>query len=274
MENKLRITNEQIDKLKTLESLEEFQVEVNNFRKKFSIEITKDSFNPKTPSIKPESLNELLSSLEEIGKNFNLQKSVVDYQLLFYIHHNKCGFDSSIPKEFLEPAIRAPINYQIINTPVARMGKDGKMIEYSKTASIVTHARLSTKEEKMALKDLREIQNMCFDPELTKQVRQKKSIERDISIEKEMTTREHKHQEEQLSGYLKMAKKEFDKGLRTSQKFSAIKKLHPKDIEIIQKGKTSKDIAQTTLGDKKYASKVRQIASRIRRKKKIFKKKL
>lgn len=270
MKNKLRITNEQMDKLRLLESLELFQEEMTNLRKKFSIEVSKDFLGSPARFASLELLNDFLSDLEKIGKKFNLQRSIVDYQLFFYVCHNKWGFDSSVPKEFLESSIQAPINYQIISTPIAKMGKDGKMIRYSKTVNLITYARLSTKEEKMALEDLRERQKLCLDPELIKQVRRKKSIERDLSIEKEMATREPKHKEEELSGYLKIAKREYDKGLTTSQKFSALKKLHPQDIEIIQKGKTSKDVAQNTLGSKKYASKVRQIASRINKKKKIF----
>lgn len=263
--NKFRLTNEQVDKLKIIETLESFQTGVANFRKKFLMNVPKGSFDLKSLKLTVfELANKIEEDLHIMGEKFNLPYSLMRSQVIFYIKHNQWGFDTSCPKEFYEPSLMTPVNYRVRNEPRAIGDGNGKIIKYSKTVSLITYARLSTKEEKMAIKELRQDQKRYLDPILTKQVRQKKNIERDIAVEKEMATR--KPSEEKITGYLKLAKKEYEKGLKTTEKFNKIKKLHPNDVEII-KSKTSKDIARNILGNKKHADNARQIVSRIKKKK-------
>ena len=154
---KFRITREQMDRLKILETLETFQNAVVDFRKKFSMTIPKGSFGSFSPEkITPlEYWDKVERELSVVAEKFKLSFSLAETQVLFYIKHNQWGFDPSLPKEFFEPTLLATVNYDIRNTPIAKMDKSFKVIEYSKEVSLVTYARLSIEEEKEALKLLK-----------------------------------------------------------------------------------------------------------------------
>ncbi|MCX6793440.1 MAG: hypothetical protein NTY12_05505 [Candidatus Falkowbacteria bacterium] len=259
IKNKFRLTDEQIDRLKLLETEEPFQSAVKKFRNKFSINTDTGSFG---------FFGDIDEELRAIGKKFKLPFSLMRSQIIVYIKYNKWGFETLFPEKFLEPALQTPINYDIVNSPIALIDKNGKVVKYSEKVSLVTYARLSVKEEKEALKLLKYFQKEYLNPDYTKQVRRSRNIKRDIAIEKEMSTRIPSHKEEKTYGYLSLVKKEMEKGVITPEKFKEIKKNNLRDLEIVDVGKTSADVADSLLGDSGSAGNARQINSRIKKKKK------
>jgi len=266
--NTHRLTNSQIDRLKLLETKNSFQDEVSAFRKKFLINTSNGSISDL--KISPIELHiKLDTDLHLLGEKLKLPYSLMRSQIIIYIKYNKWGFDSSFPKKYLdqEQCFGTPIYYDIIVDPIAEMNKNGKISKYSNTVSLVTHARLSTKEQNDALKILREIQELCFNPKKMKQSRRMKDIERDLKTEEEMLNRSPNHNEEIITGhYLTIAKSKYDKGEISLKTFNDMKNKNPNEIEKIRTGKTSSDVAQKLLGNKKYANNARKINSRIKKK--------
>ena len=254
----LRLTGEQIDTLKSLETHPPFLMEVQNFRKKFLIDTSKGTFgNPEDPYL----------DFKKISEKFGLPYNLVRSQIFIYIKYNQWSFDHRFPKKFLEYSIETPVNYKIIPDQPAKFDKNGKIIQYSKTISLVTYSVLSTKEQRQAFKDLKDTQKLLLDPKFTKSSRKKRNIEKDIKIENEMSERQPKHTEEKYSGYVEIMKKKHDVGLISTSKFEELKSLNFRDVTEVKIGKSSSDVAVKVLYSRKRANTVRQVNSRFKRKK-------
>lgn len=264
--NEIGLTDEQVDKLKLLETVGSFQDAVADFRKKFSINISNGSFNLSSKINPGELHRQVYEDLRILGEKLGLPYSLMRSQVITYIKYNKWGFDPAFPKKFMEPCLETPVNYNVINIPMAQMNEKGEVIKYSEAVCLLTHARLSTKEEKEAIKDLRLEQKLYLDPKLTKQVRRKKNIERDIKTEEGMAKRTGRRTEEVLTGYVAIAQKQHDKGLISDKELKKAKLNNSHEIERVKVVNTSREVAKKVLGSKKQSDNARQIAHRISKK--------
>jgi hypothetical protein len=263
-DGKFRLTEEQVDRLKILETSNLFQSAVTDFRKKFSMDIS-TGFPEHPGRWNPfKYFEQTDKELHKLSDRLNLPYPLVSSHVFIYIRYNKWGFDPSFPEKFLEPSLGTPTNYSI-EPSVFRIDENGKAIDPPKTVSLVTYARLSTKELNEAIMMLKRRQKQIFNPILTKQVRRKKDVDRDLSIEKEMDTRQPRRIKEEYTGYLGRLQPDREKGRITEKRLRELKRMHPSDVKKVKTGKTSKEVAQEALGSSKRASAARQMNSRLKK---------
>ena len=267
-DGKFRLTQEQTDRLKLLETSEVFQTLIQKFRKTFSVDISRGYFDyPKLGISVLELAGRVDRELEILGKKLNLPYPLMCSQVLLYIKYNTWPFDPSFPEKFYEPSMGAPSNWIVRNEPTMR-STDGKVVQYSDTVSLITYARLSTKELSEAIKHLKRRQKRCFNPKLIRSLRHKRNIDRDLRIEKEMALRQPRRIKENLVGYLGMVQRERDKGRLTEKEFRKVKRMHPGDVQKVKTGKTSKEVAQEVLGSAKNAPAARTTTARLKKRRK------
>ena len=268
-DGKFRLTEEQVDRLKILETSNLFQSAVADFRKKFSMDIS-TGFPERPGRWNPfKYFEQTDKELHKLSDRLNLPYPLVRSHVFIYIRYNKWGFDPSFPEKFLEPSLGTPTNYSI-EPSVFRIDENGKAIDPPKTVSLVTYARLSTKELNEAIMMLKRRQKQIFNPILTKQVRRKKNIDRQLNLENKMDTRQPRRVKENLVGYLGDVQRERDKGRITEKRLRELKRMRPKEVKKVTTGTTSKEIALEILGDVKSAPTVRQISSRLKKRRKIL----
>lgn len=261
--NSPRLTLAQIDSLRMLETDKKFQQSVLEFRKKFKINLLNGSVGVTGKNIL-DVADEIDSFLYTFSSDFNIPFSIARSQIVVYMKYNKWAFDTSFNKKFLESSLRTPQNWDVVNKPIARMDKDGNLIEYSKTVSLVTYAVLSSEETKEALRVLKLFQKKFLDPRFTNQKRSKRKLTEHLLISEKMKERSPKKTETKAdSSYAILIEREYKKGKVSKAIFKRAKKSNPNAFKRVKSGISSSDVAKKHLGGKKFASNARKITSRI-----------
>ena len=153
--------------------------------------------------------------------------------------------------------------YQIVIHPKIQIDREMNALSHAESVSLVTYAKLSSMEEKQALKELKKMQKWVLHPFVLHNPAALKHTRIDIELGKEMESRiMQKVKKQYTSWYMNEMQKKFDAGRLSKWKFNEIKSNNNAKIEKIKVGYTSKDIAKKVLGKSKKDSLVRQ---RIRR---------
>jgi len=141
-------------------------------------------------------------------------------------------------------------------------GKDWK--DQIRWISLITYARLTEREIRLATKELRDHQKHYLSPTLTQDIRVHTDIDKAIAIEKKMDKRIRKTEEKSTNGYLEEVKKKYgEKKYKETVKLWREQGLKPTKKEVIRI--TSKEIAKEFFGSTLKANLVRQIYSRVKK---------
>jgi len=257
--------------LLSLETEVEFQNAVIDFRKKFGINTATGS-----SQIKGANPSKVLEDMQYfINKIITDRKISVTYPYFYfkyiygYMLYNKWPFDQTFPDK-VRRYFTPPAKYIVVNEPIA-ISKNGKIVQYSKTVSLITYARLSATEFNEAVMELKEMQTEYLDPKLNRRFRPSQDFEGLLKIADEMDTRELPHKVEKVKNYVAIVKKDYERGKTSEAEYKRVRNLNPRDIENVKIGKTSGDVAQKFLGKKRLASNARQMVVRLKKKQQSFK---
>lgn len=263
--NSPRLTLAQIDTLRMLETEEKFKQSVLEFRKKFKVNTLNGSMDLKDKGVL-EIMNEVSDYLHNLSDKFNIPYSIARSQIVVYMKYGKWAFDPLFDKKFIEPSLGTPQSWNVVNKPIARMDKEGNVVEYSKTVSLVTSAVLSNEEMGDALRALKSLQKEVLDPRLTGQKRSKRKLTKHLYIKEKMTARSPKKTEvKPVSVYSTTIENNYKNGKLSDGEYKRAKKLNPNAFKKVKVGQSSSDIAKKHLGGKKYASNARKITSRLKK---------
>jgi len=179
------------------------------------------------------------------------------------------NFRGFIEKYILSNKISAPSTNFVFSfsfhpgrTLELETGKNWK--EQIKGISLITYARLTEKEIRFAVKELRSHQKYYLPPTVTQDVRVHIDIDKAIEIEQKMKKREWKLKKRYI-GYLAELEKASQKSEYYKKEFEKWKKKRPNEIEKEIKKYTSKEIAKEYFGTEEKAPLVRQIYSRVKK---------
>src|SRR3989344_1754328 len=155
--------------------------------------------------------------------------------------------------------------YSIRVNPIIQIDfSTGKLLSYAESISLVTYAKLSPKEEKQALKLLRDYQKSYFPSNALLNLSGLENIENEINFEKSMKSRVRPRIKKQFESYfLNKYQDDLDKGKMSKWKFNEIKSMYRPKVEKIKTGHTSKDVAKEFLGSSKKDSTARQKLHRL-----------
>jgi len=263
------LSEKNLEFLNLLLSQDSFSRDVVAFREKYPIEIPRGFIIRNEEDSKQ--IFEALNELETLMGKFRVSEALGGY-LWQYITHGTLQAPMSLEEDASKSLESGNTleqgSYLIRVEPPVEIGKSGHVIRYAKSVSLITHQRLTTVEKKKALKELEIWQKKALHPSTTRRHRVSPSLERNLSVEKEMSTRERPYIEVEYApgSYLDFAYKNTQRGSMTPEEFKHVEKKHSNDVRKIKKGKTSKDVAQKILGSERKGDSVRQTASRLKKK--------
>jgi hypothetical protein len=142
--------------------------------------------------------------------------------------------------------------------------------------TVTIYGRLSTEDWKTLKERIERLQDIAFDSEAIRPFRRSKNIDGKVKVVKEMATRKPKrvHEEVVQHNYMAILMKQNNKELSTSEK-RRLAKLNPRSVQkVIEKGRSSADVAaqlgRRSKGKDKGAA-VRKTLSRYKNAKKRVK---
>jgi len=195
-------------------------------------------------------INKFNNSVEKIVGKYNLPYNFLDV-IRAYIYHNKI-----IPLYL--PYSNFAISYSL--------NEDGR----AKWVDLRTYSRLTEKEIRKAIKNLRATQEYCLPPALNINIKIRKDIDMVLEIEKEMRNTDRRRKEGKADSYLVKVRKQY--GEKVYRK--TIRKQQAEGIKSIKRKinkHKSREIAKKIFGTSEKENLVRQIYSRLQKeRKKLF----
>lgn len=228
------------------------------------IEAFRRQFHIRTPHIvqtkeDAENLMDAHDALDHLMEQINLPRSSsVRHHFWNYVTRGIMG-------------VTGATKYAINVDPPAEINSKGEVVSYSRSVSLVTFAKLTSVEERQALKSLKKMQEWVFHPNMLQKSPSIKNIETDLDVEKDMKLRNRPHKEERYNSiYLDLMSKQLERKEISPEQFKKIVAQNQHGVEQIIVGRTSKDVAKEKLGARGKDAVLRQRVSRLNKTRKKF----